>query len=82
MIRTMNLKTRREILTNIRNQYQESDWLGKSKFLDGFVAASGYERKYAIKLESLPNKVDTYLNHKVGSECREYSVQSELLNTL
>ena len=50
MIRTMNLKTRREILTNIRNQYQESDWLGKSKLLDGFVAASGYERKYAIKL--------------------------------
>lgn len=50
MIRTMSLKTRKEILTNIRNQYQESDWLGKSKLLDGFVAASGYERKYAIKL--------------------------------
>jgi len=35
---------------NIRNQYQESDWLGKTKLLDGFVAASGYDRKYAIKL--------------------------------
>ena len=50
MIRTMNLKTRREILRNIRTQYQEADWLGKSKLLDGFVAASGYDRKYAIKL--------------------------------
>jgi hypothetical protein len=50
MIRTMNLKTRREILNNIRNQYQEADWLGKTKLLDGFVAASGYDRKYAIKL--------------------------------
>jgi hypothetical protein len=35
MIRTMNLKTRREILNNIRNQYQEADWLGKTKLLDG-----------------------------------------------
>jgi putative transposase len=38
MIRTMNLKTRREILNNIRNQYQESDWLGKTKLLDGFMS--------------------------------------------
>jgi hypothetical protein len=43
-------KTRREILNNIRNQYQEADWLGKTKLLDGFVATSGYDRKYAIKL--------------------------------
>jgi hypothetical protein len=50
MIRTMNLTTLREILNNIRNQYQEADWLGKTKLLDGFVAASGYDRKYAIKL--------------------------------
>ena len=50
MIRTMNLKTRREILVNIRDQYQKSDWSNKSKLLDGFVAASGYNRKYAIKL--------------------------------
>jgi len=57
MIHTMNLKTRREILTNIRNKYQESDWLGKSKLLDGFVAASGYDRKYAIKLLNSTEKI-------------------------
>ena len=50
MIRTMSLQSRREILNNIRVQYQESDWLKKGKILDGFVAASGYDRKYAIKL--------------------------------
>ena len=50
MIRTMSLQSRREILNNIRIQYQESDWLKKGKILDGFVAASGYDRKYAIKL--------------------------------
>jgi hypothetical protein len=46
----MNLQTRREILNSIRIQYQESDWQQKSKILDGFIAASGYDRKYAIKL--------------------------------
>lgn len=58
MIRTMNLKTRREILSNIRNQYQESDWSGKTKLLDGFIAASGYERKYAIKLLNSTEKIN------------------------
>jgi hypothetical protein len=41
MIRTMTLKTLREILSNIRIQNQESDWLGKTKSLDGFIAVSG-----------------------------------------
>ena len=58
MIRTMNLETRREILINIRSQYQISDWLGKSKLLDGIVAASGYDRKYAIKLLNGTNDVN------------------------
>jgi hypothetical protein len=50
MIRSMNLQTRREILNSIRIQYQESYWQQKSRILDGFIAASGYDRKYAIKL--------------------------------
>ena len=31
--------------------------------------------------ESLPNKVDAYLNQKVGKTCQEYSVLNESLNT-
>jgi hypothetical protein len=58
MIRTMSLETRREILSNICNQYQESDWLGKTKLLDGFIAASGYNRKYAIKLLNSTEKIN------------------------
>lgn len=50
MIKSMNLQTRREILNSIRVRYQESDWQEKGKILDGFIAASGYDRKYAIKL--------------------------------
>jgi hypothetical protein len=58
MIRTMSLRTRREILSNIRNQYQESDWLGKTKLLDGFIAARGYDRQYAIKLLNRTEKIN------------------------
>jgi hypothetical protein len=32
--------------------------LGKSKLLDGFVATSGYERKYAIKLLNRTNEIN------------------------
>ena len=31
--------------------------------------------------ESLPNKVDAYLNQKVGKTCQEYSALNESLNT-
>jgi len=34
----------------VRDQYQKSDWPGKGKPLDSFIAASSYLRKYAIKL--------------------------------
>ena len=50
MMKSMNLQTRREFLKSVRTQYQESNWLAKGKILDGFIAASGYNRKYAIKL--------------------------------
>jgi hypothetical protein len=32
--------------------------LGKNKLLDGFVASSGYERKYAIKLMNSSNDIN------------------------
>jgi hypothetical protein len=58
MIRTMSLQTRRAILINIRQQHQESDWLGKRKLLNGFVAASGYDRKYAINLLNRTDEIN------------------------
>lgn len=51
-------KARIEILSIIRNQCQESGWLGKTKFLDGFIAASGYDRKYAIQLLSITERIN------------------------
>ena len=29
---------------------KKSDWLEKGRIIDGFIAASGYDRKYAIRL--------------------------------
>lgn len=45
----MSLQSRRELLINIRNKYKEGTWNEKGKILDGFVAATGYDRKYAIR---------------------------------
>jgi hypothetical protein len=53
----MSLESRRELLVNVREQYKKGNWLEKGKILDGFIAASGYDRKYAIRLmngENIP----------------------------
>lgn len=52
MIRLMSLTTRREFLASVRQSYQGATWAEKGKILDGFVAATDYERKYAIRLLS------------------------------
>ncbi len=46
----ISLKARKELLAQIRKRYRESCWKEKGKILDGFIAATGYERKYAIGL--------------------------------
>ena len=49
-MKTMSLTARRELVVSIRQKYHEEDWIEKGKILTGFVAASGYDRKYAILL--------------------------------
>ena len=46
----MSLSARREMLVSVYGRYQEVDWSTKGRILDGFVAATGYDRKYAIQL--------------------------------
>jgi len=45
----MSLSARRELLASIRQKYHNASWQDKRKILDGFVAATGYDRKYAIQ---------------------------------
>jgi hypothetical protein len=49
MVKTMSLTARRELLISVRKTYQDAGWIDKGRVLDGFIAATGYERKYAIR---------------------------------
>ena len=50
MTTTMSLAARREMLLSIRQRYLAAKRPEKTKILDGFVAATGYDRKYALVL--------------------------------
>jgi len=50
IIKSMSLSARKELLASIRQKYLDSSWMDKGKILDGFVAATGYDRKHAIQL--------------------------------
>jgi len=50
MIKSMSLSAQKELLASVRQKYRDSSWMVKEKILDGFVAATGYDRKHAIQL--------------------------------
>jgi hypothetical protein len=52
MSKIMSLSARREMLVGVSHAYSTAVRSEKTKILDGFVAATGYERKYAIQLLS------------------------------
>src|ERR1700716_895944 len=50
----MSPVSRRELLLSVYARYRRAGHREKSLILDGFCAAAGYHRKYAISLLSLP----------------------------
>lgn len=62
----MSLEARKELLAQIRKRYRESCWKEKGKILDGFIAATDYERKYAIRLLG---KIKAHVCRKVHRRC-------------
>src|SRR5258708_38342812 len=55
MVRSsMRFQAKRELLTQIAGRYRDATGTRKSHILDEFVAATGYARKYAIRLLSAP----------------------------
>ena len=46
----MSQRSKRELLETIRPRYLKANKWGKQRILDEFVAATGYHRKYAIRL--------------------------------
>jgi len=50
IIKSMSLAARRELVSSVRQKYRDASWAEKGKILDGFVVATGYDRKHAIQL--------------------------------
>ena len=50
MKKMMSLTARRELLASVRQSYRDASWTEKGKILDGFLAATDYDRKYASRL--------------------------------
>ena len=46
----MSLGSKKELTEAIRNRYLKANKAEKGRILDEFVAATGYHRKYAIRL--------------------------------
>jgi hypothetical protein len=51
---TMSFQSRRELLAQVVSRYREASREQKSIILNEFIASSGYARKYAIRLLSMP----------------------------
>ena len=55
MVRShMSFRAKRELLAQVAPRYQQAPPTQKSLILDEFVAATGYARKYAIRLLASP----------------------------
>ena len=48
MTKLMCLSALMELLRSVQMKYHDASWSEKAKILDGFVAATDYDRKYAI----------------------------------
>jgi hypothetical protein len=50
----MSFQAKRELLVQVAGRYRDASGVQKSRILDEFVAATGYARKYAIRLLTQP----------------------------
>jgi len=60
----MSLKSKRELLEVVRPRYLKSSKLEKQKMLDEFTSATGYHRKYAIRVLKNQRQVQNHLKGK------------------
>ena len=64
--KTISRKARLELVEVMRPQYQSAQWTDKMKILDGLVAATSYERKYATRLlNKSTEERDTFPTNKL-----------------
>lgn len=72
----MSFSTRRELLAKVAPRYREASRQQKTVILNEFIASTGYKRKYAIRLLSLPEipalrKIERPRSRFYGSSLQE-----------
>ena len=60
----MSLKSKRELLEMVRPRYLKANKVEKQKILDEFTCATGYDRKYAIRVFKKQRQVQKPFNRK------------------
>jgi hypothetical protein len=60
----MSLKSKRELLEVVRPRYLKANKVEKHKMLDEFTCATGYHRKYAIRVLKNQRQVQNHLKEK------------------
>ena len=79
MMKMMSLTARRELLAGVKKKYREAGWADKGKILDGFVAATDYERKYATHLLN-STELPTLSKKRLTSQQYDEQVRQALLS--
>ncbi len=69
----MTTKSRKVLLAALRPMYSQVSWTEKQQILDGFVAATGYNRKHAIVLLNGSSKAQETAKSRARKYDREVS---------
>jgi hypothetical protein len=60
----MSLNSKHELLEVVRPRYLKASKVEKQKILDEFTSATGYHRKYVIRIQKNQVQVQNHLNRK------------------
>ena len=76
----MSIEARKELLVCVREKYEQEKKMNRVKLLDGLIAATGYERKYAIRLLNKKEKdISTEKSHRIKKPKYDEAVRKSLI---
>lgn len=78
-MKKMSLRSRRELVSSLKGHYKGSSWTEKGVILDEFVAATGYNRKYAIKLLTKESSGRKTISSRIRSVTYDEEVKKALV---
>jgi hypothetical protein len=78
----MSLKSKRELLEVVRPRYLKAGKAEKQKILDEFTSATGYHRKYAIRVLQNQEQVQNHLKRKTKTYHYQPIYRGEVVQAL